>query len=835
MTRRARPLHIDLKVAQPELRGKVAWAYVSAGLPRETKPLHGTAVRIELADERAKFLGQVLERAVAKHPGRTMPTILDLDQRLLAVIEEVKHAAAQVATEPDHDETDYFVHPKTGATMWKTLLAGETKGVRKLANFAATIVADLRLDDGVSTTNFVELETRRGVDVARFQVSAAHFAGMSWVSEHLGANAILEPGQTLKDRFRHAIQTLSQRKGEIPQRTIYTHTGWRLVGGERVFLHAGGALGPHGPLPGVEIQLSPDWRRYVFPSPPEGQALRQAVRASLDLIELAPPVMVPLLGGVYRVVLPAGELDHSIFLAGATGHGKSTLSALAQQHFGADWSLEKFPANWSSTENALEEAAFLSKDVMLAIDDWVPVGTQNDVAALNRKVARVLRARGNTSGRQRMTRDGQMRSEHPPRGLVVASGEDVPDGQSLRGRLLVVEVPSKALDFGVALTSAQHAGADGTYAMAMAAYITWIAARYDEVAAALPADVEKLREAFGQPGWHPRTPWALAHVQLGHQMFLRFAVTCGAITQQRADLQSKTVVARLWELGFAQAENLESADPVRRYVELLQAAVTTGSAHVATLSGSAPQPGEAYGWRVRETQYETEWQPQGRRIGWLSDNDLYLEPVAAYAMAKELAHRSDTLLSLSEPRLRKMLLERGWLETTDAPDRGGRRTTTRVMDAQGGRRRVLHLRADRVFVPTGGELGNAVAAHAYIEPTLTKAGQAGQTGHEPSHNGSAESKNGVETPLDGARNGPFGSEAASSNGPKNGPVDRISAHSGAHRETEAGQKRAISGLETPVSDLTDQAAGPRGPLGPLSGGDMPQGADEKIELVRGDI
>jgi hypothetical protein len=607
MTRRPRPLQIDLKVAQPELRGKATWAYVTAVLPREKKALHGTAVRIELAGEREKFLRQVLDRAGVKCPGRTLPTLVDLDQRLMTVIEEVK----QAATEPDHDQTDYYVDAKTSATMWRTLLGNEVIGVRKLANFSAAIRADLRLDDGVSASNFVELETRRAARTAQFHVSATQFAGMGWVPEHLGANAIIEPGPSIKERFRHAIQTLSQRGGEIPQRTIYTHTGWRRIDGTWGFLHAGGALGAHGPHLDVEVQLSSDWRRYTLPAPAEGEPLREAVQASLALIDLAPAVMVPLLGGVYRVVLPAGEIDTTIFLAGATGHGKSTLSALGQQHFGADWSLEQLPANWSSTENALEEAAFQAKDVMLAIDDWVPTGTQSDVAGLNRKIARVLRARGNTSGRQRLDRNSQMRWVHPPRGLIVASAEDVPDGESLRGRLLVVEVAEGALTFGARLTSAQRAGADGSYALAMAGYIAWIAARYDELAKALPGRVEELRDGFRQPGWHPRTPWALAHLQLGHQLFLRFAVEIGALAKPRADKQERAVAACLWELALAQAENLERADPVRRYVELLQAAVTTGSAHVATVAGAAPQPGEAYGWRKRTTQYETEWLPQG--------------------------------------------------------------------------------------------------------------------------------------------------------------------------------------------------------------------------------
>ena len=51
-----------------------------------------------------------------------------------------------------------------------------------------------------------------------------------------------EPGQSLKDRTRAAIQHLS---GEIPTRTVYTHTGWTRINGAWHDLHAGRFIGPH--------------------------------------------------------------------------------------------------------------------------------------------------------------------------------------------------------------------------------------------------------------------------------------------------------------------------------------------------------------------------------------------------------------------------------------------------------------------------------------------------------------------------------------------------------------------------------------------------------------
>ena len=43
--------------------------------------------------------------------------------------------------------------------------------------------------------------------------------------------------------------------GEIPQRRVYTHTGWRQIDGVWVYLHGGGAIGPDGPVADVAVGL----------------------------------------------------------------------------------------------------------------------------------------------------------------------------------------------------------------------------------------------------------------------------------------------------------------------------------------------------------------------------------------------------------------------------------------------------------------------------------------------------------------------------------------------------------------------------------------------------
>lgn len=107
--------------------------------------------------------------------------------------------------------------------------------------------------------------------------------------------------------------------------------------------------------------------------------LRDAVSASLRLVELGPPsIGFPLLAATFRSVF--GDADFSLHLAGATGAFKSELAALHQQHFGATMTRVYLPGAWSSTGNALEVLAFHAKDALLVIDDFAPQGNSADVA-----------------------------------------------------------------------------------------------------------------------------------------------------------------------------------------------------------------------------------------------------------------------------------------------------------------------------------------------------------------------------------------------------------------------------------------------------------------------
>ena len=108
---------------------------------------------------------------------------------------------------------------------------------------------------------------------------------------------------------------------------------------------------------------------------------------------------------------------------------------------------------------------------------------------------RIFRGAGNGQGRSRMGGSGRLRSAQPPRALLLATGEDVPRGQSIRARLLIVEVGLGDADRAV-LNEFQHAGQQGHLTAAMGAFLSWIASRYEGIQGLLETRSRELRTRY---------------------------------------------------------------------------------------------------------------------------------------------------------------------------------------------------------------------------------------------------------------------------------------------------------------------------------------------------
>ncbi|WP_447964286.1 hypothetical protein [Nitrospira sp. Ecomares 2.1] len=555
-----------------------------------------------------------------------------------------------------------------------------------LTNFPAQIVGDVVEDDGVERQRSLELEATVEGATSRFTIPASEFHSMNWPTQHLGPKAIVYAGYGGRDQTRVAMQSLSTA---IDSKTIYTHTGWRKMSdGTMVYLHAGGAIGTGGTVSHIGVNIGGALAKAILPEPLQGPELQAAVKASLGFIEVAPKdITVPIYAGIWRSVL--GDVPFSLYVSGHTGTMKSTLSALAQQHFGKDMDASNLPGSWSSTANALEGLCFTAKDLLFTIDDFCPLGSLTDQQRLHAQADRVFRGQGNHAGRQRMRSDGSLRPPKPPRGLILATGEDIPRGQSLQARLIILEMSPGMVNLDH-LTSCQDQAGKGVYAQAMAGYLQWVARHYDRLKKTLSQKVSETRGRLFKDHQHKRTPDAIAHLMVGLEYFLEFAQDMKAIDIQKVqELQAQSWEA-LQSIGEQQTGHQGGQNPVFRFFELLSAAVAAGMGHLGSFSNLMPNNPESAGWRKLSQDtpnFPSHYEPQGTRIGWVDEKNIYLQPDVAYTVYQRIARDMGEALPISSQTLRKRLKEQGVTQVEE-----GRLTIRKMIEGQ--RREVLCIPLD---------------------------------------------------------------------------------------------------------------------------------------------
>jgi hypothetical protein len=550
-----------------------------------------------------------------------------------------------------------YVESSNGIVWRRLTQNGVTPVV--LTNFNAYITTDIIRDDGSETTRRFEIETQLSGQRAVVEVPASQFAGMNWVHENLGAQAIVSPGIGLKDHTRAAIQYLST---DIVERRLYTHTGWRKINGVWVFLSGNGALGADFP---VSVTLEKALEGYALLPPGTEEDARKAIGRSLSLLSIAPKrVTVPLLASVYLAPLTSFlNPDFVIWVFGKTGSLKSSITALFLCHFGPTFSRTNLPADWHSTANFLEKIAFLSKDLPLLIDDFAPAKNVHEASELERKASYLIRAIGNRSGKGRMRSDTSLRAVCAPRSFLWSTGEQLPSGQSEMARVLAVELRLEDVDLSVLTEAQEHAQ---SLAIGMSYYILTLRELLEDVNL-LSRKWQQYRAQILGNTIHLRTPEIAAHLMVGIDLFLTMAHDLGLI----GDSDGRGLRAEAYEAITAavreQDLRIGGEDPVVRFAEIL---VELESQGLVSLKGQTSSSRiEMIGWQDPTT------------------GDLFLLSEASYRRVAQFCRDAGGYFPLKPAALHKALHDAGVL----IPGGDGRLVDRAYAPKGGVRVRVLRV------------------------------------------------------------------------------------------------------------------------------------------------
>lgn len=526
-----------------------------------------------------------------------------------------------------------------------------------LSNFVARIVKETRLVDGFNTETTLTLEGElsegdketRGTKLPAVDVPASSFAGMQWVMGAWGVRAIIFPGSSIKEELRTWIQLNSQPTINV----IYRSIGWTEVDGKRAYLHAGGAIKEDGNDPRISIRLPIELSRYNLTTK---EKPKDAFLASLKLTDLAQKnVAWPMWAATYAPLY--GPVDFAMHLTGRSGTFKSEMISLFQSHYGKEMDARHLPGSWSSTANALEAQSYYAANAPFVIDDFVPVGTSWQVRAYQTNADKIIRAQGNQSGRARLTDTSSLQTAYYPRGIIFSTGEDTPEGHSVRGRMLIMELSPG--DIKADVLSANQAN--------RFRYSAAVVERIKDLCKD-PVDLNERSETLRNQNidmGHSRTPPMLGRLIATGENMLEWAAAKKYITHAEKTKLGIEMTESILIAGRDQQRHLETADPVEIFRASLRQVLGGNKAHLRKLNGGIPRKPTMLGWTEENSYGDVpSYKSHGPCIGWIDwdDGEMYIEVNTGYNAVKKEAGQE---LALTKQTLFKRMKDAGALTRTD--------------------------------------------------------------------------------------------------------------------------------------------------------------------------
>lgn len=489
-----------------------------------------------------------------------------------------------------------------------------------LCNFVAWPIREILKDNGATQEKCVELRglLQGGATLHPVRLPLNDILGKpsSWAGLAWGAGAGIRPYQDRE--VLYCIQSLAQA---VPKTVVYSHLGWKKISGKWIYLHAGGAAGA---TEDIETDLPEGLGRYRLPEVVGD--MKEAIQASLSLLELAPKkITVPLLGNTFLAPLCsplklAGiEPSHMMFLLGFTGIWKSSLMALFLSHYG-DFNKNNLPASFEDTKGGYEILASLTKDCILAIDDYHPAKGMKEKARMEVSLEFLSRNQGDRHGKNRMTPSStSLRGSHLPAGLINITGEIFPLSGSSAARNIVLKLRAGDIDkakYDLALSQ------KALLSQAMVGYLTWLSSQLDSIAAKDAEGFRKLREKAAKeaktPGRHGRLNETVAHIYMGLSSFIQFALSQEALSHE----EGKKILQEAWDtlnqIADEQTFEAEAEEPVKRFFEIVKILESTGRVYFADMEDT---PG------LKERSIKIGWRDEEAKIAYLLYEEAWLQVI----------------------------------------------------------------------------------------------------------------------------------------------------------------------------------------------------------------
>ena len=526
-------------------------------------------------------------------------------------------------------------------------------GARPLCDFVPEPKETITRDDGVEAVTeyiiggtFCDGKKRRDAHV----LSDDEFYAMRWPLKAWQFAGNISSQNGAEKQVREAIMKAGQMIAK--HRTIYSHTGIKVIDGVPCYLYAGGAIG----VQDVSVELKNNLRYYDL-TPVEGLSEYEASASTYMLMNEFPArISIPTLAQAFLAPLYSvlEEMEeppsYVLYMRGQTGTFKSTFVGYVLSHFGRYYN-RRFTATFQETFNQAREKTFYAKDALYVVDDYNPQGDKRAMAKMDAIADAVITAIADRAERGGLGANREMKAEKPARCTCIMTGEQLPNlnqGRVLRLYIIDVARGEIAQDARSLEPYAQMAR-QGDFRTCMHGYIAWLLSRWDGMKDEIYERLEEAKDIVyadeALPQKYARMLATGAQLLLGAGLMIDYLRHTGVEERDRGQMLEHAWAA-IRENIIRQGDAIDEATPARRYIAAVQSLIRMQTCRVIDMTDT--------GWITQAYRPGT--------IGWMDEDYYYLETGATDRAVRMLWKDTGTEVGMNDRQIRSQMLECGLLE-----------------------------------------------------------------------------------------------------------------------------------------------------------------------------
>lgn len=534
-------------------------------------------------------------------------------------------------------ESTFVCNIEDGCYCYHEFRKGALVTVR-ISNFIIDLEREIEVYDGYDRTRIFEGEIK-GKDYTRnFKIDAGAFHNsnkfMEAIGNQGGARAQFQPKNIVK------IRLASQQLSKIKQELVLKQFGWM---DDDTFLTPSVIINKNGIAINTETKVdlsSAENARFLDVQILKDSLFKEVSKHILeDLLTLQPAeTTYPLIGHTFLAPVMRFLSDTSryvLWLKGITGAGKSFIARLFQCFFGS-FIQDSSITSWTSTVNFIQMIGFHFKDAIFLVDDYKKGNIKNQG-----ELTRMIQSFADGTGRGRLNSDSTTQQTRPIRGLMLCTGEDVPESEaSILARMLIIDCKNRHQDFEKGSRCLKYRK---YYSGVMGYYIPWFIKKgiKSSLDSLVESHVDILQKGIEGEQNYTRIARNLALNFTGFGLFCDLMLDMRIITKKQAEQMREHSLKNLFSLRGRQIHAVKDEQASNIFLSTLSDLIGSGKVLIENVDMGYILHSPVVGFIKKDK----------------SENVVYIRPKIACSEVKKVLFHSGSGLNFSEKTIGEQLVD----------------------------------------------------------------------------------------------------------------------------------------------------------------------------------